>query len=93
MKLAFETRYSTLYEIENGRDGIDHFVSRPTTIEEFLRLQERFSYLLRPENAPLLEELKMVSRPLGETGQAGGLVRGLWSSSVCGQSRPQRFEM
>ncbi|MCS7127285.1 MAG: thiamine pyrophosphate-dependent enzyme [Thaumarchaeota archaeon] len=57
-KLAVETRYFPLYEVEEGKYRINYFVSRPRPLEEFLRLQERFSYLLRPENAHLLEELK-----------------------------------
>lgn len=57
-RLAVETRYFPLYEVENGRYKINYFVTRPKPLEEFLSLQNRYRVLLRPENAELLQKLK-----------------------------------
>ena len=57
-KLAVETRFFPLYEVEKGKYKINYYVSRPKPLEEFLSLQGRFKSLLKPENRHLLEELK-----------------------------------
>lgn len=57
-KLAVETRIFPIYEVENGRYRINYLIYKPKPVEDYLRLQNRFAHLLRPENAPLLEEFK-----------------------------------
>jgi pyruvate ferredoxin oxidoreductase beta subunit len=57
-KLAVETRIFPIYEIEEGRYRINVMVSKPRPIEDYLKAQRRFVYLLRPENAHLLERFK-----------------------------------
>ncbi|MEM0440345.1 MAG: thiamine pyrophosphate-dependent enzyme [Candidatus Caldarchaeum sp.] len=57
-KLAVETRYFPLYEVENDRYKINYYVAQPKPLEEFLKLQNRYHILLRPENGHLLEKLK-----------------------------------
>lgn len=57
-RLAVETRYWPLYEVENGRYRITHPVPNPKPLEEFLKVQRRLSHLLLPENAEILESLK-----------------------------------
>ena len=56
-KLAVETRYWPLYEIENGHY---RFTLNPKQkpLEDFLKLQGRFKHLLRPENKDILDALK-----------------------------------
>ncbi len=57
-RLAVETRYFPVYEVENGRVKITVKVDRPKPLEEFLKPQRRFAHLLKPENAHILEALK-----------------------------------
>lgn len=57
-KLAVQTRYFPLYEVENGRYRITVPVPRPLPLEEFLKVQGRMTHLLRPEYADALAELK-----------------------------------
>lgn len=57
-KLAVETRIFPIYEVENGRYRINYLIQRPRPVEEYLRLQNRFAYLLKPENSHLLEAFK-----------------------------------
>jgi pyruvate ferredoxin oxidoreductase beta subunit len=57
-KLAVETRIFPIYEIEEGRYRINVMVSKPRPVEDYLKAQRRFVYLLRPENAHLLERFK-----------------------------------
>jgi len=57
-RLAVETRYFPIYEVENGKLRITIRVDKPKPLEEFLRPQRRFAHLLRPENAHILEALK-----------------------------------
>ncbi len=57
-KLAVETRVFPIYELENGRYRINYLISRPRPVEEYIAMQARLSYLLRPENQHLLEEFK-----------------------------------
>ncbi len=56
-KLAVETNYWPVYEVYNGV----YSVYKPRTtrpLEDFLKLQGRFSHLLKPENSKLLEEFR-----------------------------------
>ncbi|MEM1966679.1 MAG: thiamine pyrophosphate-dependent enzyme [Nitrososphaerota archaeon] len=57
-KLAVETRIFPIYEVEHGRYRINYPVPRPRPIEEYLKLQNRFAHLLKPENAHILEAFK-----------------------------------
>jgi len=57
-RLAVETRFFPVYEVENGRVKINIKVDKPKPLEEFLKLQRRFAHLLKPENAHVLEQLK-----------------------------------
>jgi len=57
-RLAVETRYFPVYEVDHGRVKINIRVDKPKPLEEFLKTQRRFAHLLKPENAHVLEELK-----------------------------------
>ena len=57
-KLAVQTRYFPLYEVENGNYKLSMKVPKPTPLEEFLKPQGRFRHLFAPEFANNLEELK-----------------------------------
>jgi len=57
-KLAIQTRYFPLYEVEKGNYKLSMKVPNPTPLEEFLKPQGRFRHLFAPEFAKNLEELK-----------------------------------
>jgi pyruvate ferredoxin oxidoreductase beta subunit len=57
-KLAVETRFFPIYEVEDGAYRITVPVSNPKPVEDYLRAQGRYSHLLRPEWATQLESLK-----------------------------------
>ncbi|MDY6986037.1 MAG: thiamine pyrophosphate-dependent enzyme [Candidatus Thermoplasmatota archaeon] len=64
-KLAVETCYFPLFEVENGEFKLTGrsraIAKRPELkkpVSEFLKLQGRFSHLLKPENAEKLEEVQ-----------------------------------
>ena len=57
-RLAVDTRYFPVYEVDHGRVKINIKVEKPKPLEEFLKIQRRFAHLLKPENAHVLEELK-----------------------------------
>lgn len=57
-RLAIETRYFPILEIEYGRLKINIKVTRPRPLEEFLEAQGRFKHLFEPGNKNLLENLK-----------------------------------
>lgn len=57
-RLAVQTRYFPLYEVENGRYNITVPVPTPLPLEEFIKAQGRMAHLLRPEYANALAELK-----------------------------------
>ena len=57
-RLAVQTRFWPLYEYENGVYRINVIIKTPKPIEDYLKLQGRFAHLLRPENKPMLEQLK-----------------------------------
>lgn len=60
-KLAAETNFWPLYEIENGRVKINFKPKERKPIEEFLKGQGRFRHLFKPENKYVIEEIqKMV---------------------------------
>lgn len=57
-KLAVQTRYFPVYEVENGTYKLSIKVPKPVPLEEFLKPQGRFRHLFAPEFAKDLEELK-----------------------------------
>lgn len=57
-KMAIETCYWPLYEVEDGKYKINYKPYKKLPIEEFLKLQGRFSHLLKEENKELLEEFQ-----------------------------------
>jgi len=57
-RLAVETRLFPLYEVEGGVYKITFPVASPKPVEEYLKLQGRFSHLFQPQNATELESVK-----------------------------------
>jgi len=57
-RLAVETRLFPLYEVEGGVYKITFPVSSPKPVEDYLKLQGRFSHLFQPQNATELEAIK-----------------------------------
>ncbi len=56
-RLAVETCYWPLYEVENGVWKLN-LKPRKRPLEEYLKLQKRFAHLFAPENKPLLDDLQ-----------------------------------
>jgi len=56
-KLAAETKFWPLYEVENGKYKINYKPAKEVAVEEFLKTQKRFAHMLRPENKNMI--LKM----------------------------------
>jgi len=56
-RLAVETCYWPLYEVENGIWKLN-FKPKKKPLEEYFRLQKRFTHLLLPENKPLFDEIQ-----------------------------------
>jgi pyruvate ferredoxin oxidoreductase beta subunit len=48
VRLAVETRYSPVYEVEKGKYRININVAKPKPVEEFLKMQGRFAHLFKP---------------------------------------------
>jgi len=75
-KLAVQTRYFPLYEVERGKYKLSMKIPKPVPLEEFLKPQGRFRHLFASEFAQNLEELKRqvdsnwnrVAQLCGETG-------------------------
>jgi pyruvate ferredoxin oxidoreductase beta subunit len=57
-KLAVQTRYFPLYEVDHEKYKLSMKVPKPAALEEFLKPQGRFRHLFAPEFAQNLEELK-----------------------------------
>ena len=57
-KLAVETCYWPLYEIENGKYKITYKPAKKLPIEEFLKPQKRFKHLFKPGNEWMIEEFQ-----------------------------------
>ena len=58
IKLAVETCYWPLYEIENGKYTINYKPKNKLPIEEFLRPQKRFKHMFKPGNEWMIEEFQ-----------------------------------
>lgn len=57
-KLAVETCFWPLYEVENGVYKISYKPKQKLPIEEFLRPQKRFRHLFKEENKWMIEEMQ-----------------------------------
>ncbi len=55
-KVAVETCVWPIYEVEDGAWKLNHRPREKKPVEEWLKLQGRFSHLLRPENHAALEQ-------------------------------------
>lgn len=57
-KLAVDTCFWPLYEIENGVYKINYKPAKKLPIEDFLKLQKRFRHLFKEENKHLIQDLQ-----------------------------------
>ena len=57
-KLAVDTCYWPLYEVENGKYKINYKPAKKLPIEEFLKPQRRFKHLFKPGNEWMIEEFQ-----------------------------------
>lgn len=57
-KLATETNFWPLYEIENGKYILNQVVKNPKPIEEFLKTQGRFKHLFNEKNKHVIAEIQ-----------------------------------
>ena len=57
-KLAVETCYWPLYEIENGKYKINYKPAKKLPIEEFLKPQKRFKHMFKPGNEWMIKEFQ-----------------------------------
>ena len=57
-KLAVDTCYWPLYEIENGKYKITYKPAKKLPIEEFLKPQRRFKHMFKPGNEWMIEEFQ-----------------------------------
>jgi len=48
-RLAVQTRYFPIYEVERGKYKLNIKVTKPKPVEEFLKAQGRFRHLFKPE--------------------------------------------
>jgi pyruvate ferredoxin oxidoreductase beta subunit len=59
-KLATETNFWPLYEIEDGKYLINYVPKERKPIEEFLKGQGRFKHLFTPENRHVIEKMQAI---------------------------------
>ena len=57
-KLAVETCYWPLYEVENGKYKVNYKPAKKLPIEEFLKPQKRFKHMFKPGNEWMIEEFQ-----------------------------------
>ncbi len=57
-KLAIDTCFWPIYEVENGVYKVNYKPSKKLPIEEFLKPQKRFKHLFKPENKDLIQNLQ-----------------------------------
>lgn len=57
-KLAVETCFWPLYEVENGKWKVNYVPKEKKPIVEFYKTQKRFAHLLKPENKAILAEIQ-----------------------------------
>ena len=58
-RLAVQTRYWPVYEVENGRYKLNIKVPKPKPVSEFLKLQGRFKHLFQPKFKHVIDEIQM----------------------------------
>ena len=58
-RLAVETRFFPVYEVDEGAYKITVPVTSPKPVEEYLKMQGRYAHLFLPQNAAELEAVKM----------------------------------
>jgi pyruvate ferredoxin oxidoreductase beta subunit len=59
-KLATETNFWPLYEIEDGKYTVNYVPKERKPVEEFLKGQGRFKHLFTPENKHVIEEMQRI---------------------------------
>ena len=57
-KLAVDTKFWPLYEVENGKYKLNYKPSKEVPIIEFLKTQGRFKHLLAPESKPVVDKMQ-----------------------------------
>jgi pyruvate ferredoxin oxidoreductase beta subunit len=57
-KLASDTCYWPLYEVENGQTVVNYKPKEKPPVNDWLKAQGRFSHLFRPANAGILAEIQ-----------------------------------
>ncbi|MCL2341683.1 MAG: thiamine pyrophosphate-dependent enzyme [Firmicutes bacterium] len=57
-KLAMETLYWPLYEVENGKYTVNYKPKNRLPIEEFLKPQKRFAHMFKPGNEWMIAEFQ-----------------------------------
>ncbi len=57
-KLAVETNFWPLYEVENGVYKLNYKPAKPLPVEEYMKHQGRFKHLFKPENKHMLEKIQ-----------------------------------
>lgn len=57
-KLAVESRFWPLYEVENGVYKLNYEPAKPIPVVDYLKTQGRFAHLFRPENKEILERIQ-----------------------------------
>lgn len=57
-KLAVDTCFWPLYEVENGKYKITYRPTKKLPVEEFLKLQRRFRHMFKPGNEWMIEDLQ-----------------------------------
>ncbi len=73
-KLATETNFWPLYEIEDGNYVINYVPKNPKPVEEFLKGQGRFKHLFKPENKEVIEKIQgMVDKNWAELKKVSGM--------------------
>lgn len=57
-KLAVETNFWPLYEVDNGKFALNYEPQKRTPIIEWIKSQKRFKHLLKPENKKIIERIQ-----------------------------------
>jgi pyruvate ferredoxin oxidoreductase beta subunit len=57
-KLAVETKFWPLYEVENGKYKLTYKPSKDVSVIEYIKAQGRFKHLLKPSNKGILDEIQ-----------------------------------
>ena len=57
-KLAVETNFWPLYEVDNGKFILNYEPKKRTPIIEWIKSQKRFKHLLKPENSGIIKKIQ-----------------------------------